>query len=139
MNDILDIELILQKQKYSNIYNIGVILLIIILIFLYISCTYKYKTYYITKGTIQNNQLEVLVNIDDFGYVVNNNILEINGNRYKYEVNNISENLYVDENLNNYKYFYLNIDNLNNKNNYVYQIKLEKENKKIIEYIKDYL
>lgn len=138
MNDILDIEIILKKQKYSNIYNIGTILIIILLTFIYISNTYKYKTYYIAMGTIKNNNLELLVDINDIKYISNNNTLEINDNIYRYNINKISEELYVDESFNNYKYIYLNVDKLSNINNYVYEIKLEKENKKIIEYIKDY-
>ena len=139
MNDILDIEIILKKQKYSPIYNIGSILIIILLTFIYISNTYKYKTYYITKGTIKNNNIELLVNIDDIKYISKSNVLEINDMIYKYSINKISEELYVDESFNNYKYIYLDVDNLSNINNYVYEIKLEKENKKIIEYLKDYL
>lgn len=138
MNDILDIEIILKKQKYSNIYNIGTILIIILLTFIYISNTYKYKTYYIAMGTIKNNNLELLVDINDIKYISNNNTLEINDNIYRYNINKISEELYIDESFNNYKYIYLNVDKLSNINNYVYEIKLEKENKKIIEYIKDY-
>ena len=139
MNDILDIEIILKKQKYHYIYNIGYILIIIISIFIYISYIYKYKTYYITKGTIKDNNLELLVNLDDIKYISNNNILEIDNILYNYNINKISEDLYVDDSLNNYKYIYLNVDNLSNINNYVYEVKLEKENKKIIEYLKDYL
>ena len=139
MNDILDIEIILKKQKYHPIYNVGLILIIITLIFIYISFIYKYKTYYITIGTIKNNNLELLVSLDNIKYISNNNILEINDKKYTYNVIKISEELYVDESLNNYKYIYLDVENLSNIDNYVYEIKLEKENKKIIEYLKDYL
>ena len=139
MNDILDIEIILKKQKYHRIYNIGYILIIILSIFIYVSYIYKYKTYYITKGTIKDNNLELLVNINDIKYISNNNILEIDNILYSYNIDKISEDLYVDDFLNNYKYIYLNVDNLSNINNYVYEVKLEKENKKIIEYLKDYL
>ena len=139
MNDILDIEIILKKQKYHYIYNIGYILIIIISIFVYVSYIYKYKTYYITKGTIKDNNLELLVNLNDIKYISNNNFLEIDNILYSYNINKISEDLYVDDSLNNYKYIYLNVYNLSNIDNYVYEVKLEKENKKIIEYIKDYL
>ena len=139
MNDILDIEIILKKQKYHFIYNMGLILIIIISIFIYVSYIYKYKTYYITKGTIKDNNLELLVNLNDIKYISNNNVLEIDNVLYSYHINKISEDLYVDDSLNNYKYIYLNVDNLSNINNYVYEVKLEKENKKIIEYIQDYL
>ena len=139
MNDILDIEIILKRQKYPFIYNIGFILIIILIVFLYISCVYKYQSYYITKGTIKDNTLELLVNLDDIKYISNQNKLTIDDRLYNYNIKSISENLYVDESLNNYKYIYLEIPNLSNINNYVYEVKLQKENKKIIEYLKDYL
>ena len=139
MNDLLDIEIILKKQKYHCIYNIGTIILIILILFIYISFTYKYKTYYINKGTIKNGYIEILVKTDDIIYINNNKILTIDDKSYIYYIKEISKELYVDESLNNYKYIYLYVDNLNNIENYVYEIKLEKENKKIIKYLKDYL
>lgn len=139
MNDILDIEIILKRQKYPYIYNIGFILLIILIIFLYISCVYKYQSYYIIKGTIKDNTLELLVNIEDIKYIHNQNKLTIGNNVYNYRIKSISDNLYVDEYFNNYKYICLEVPNLSNINNYVYEVKLQKENKKIIEYLKDYL
>ena len=139
MNDILDIEIILKKQKYGCIYNIGFILLVILLIFLYVSFVYKYKTYYISKGTIKNGQLVLLVNLDDLKYITNNNIIKINSNNHNYHIDKISEEIYVDELLNNYKYVYLLVNNLNNLDNYVYEVKLVKENKKLIEYLKEYI
>lgn len=139
MNDVLDIDLILKRNKYPFIYNIGFIILIIIIVFIYISCTYKYQTYYISKGTIKNNSLELLVNIDNIKYITYQNKIIIDNKIYNYNIISISENLYVDESLNNYKYVYLNVKNLSNINNYVYEVKIPKENKKIIKYLKDYL
>ena len=139
MNDILDIEIILKKQKYGCIYNIGFILLVILLIFLYVSFVYKYKTYYISKGTMKDGQLVLLVNLDDLKYITNNNIIKINSNNHNYHIDKISEEIYVDELLNNYKYVYLLVNNLNNLDNYVYEVKLVKENKKLIEYLKEYI
>ena len=138
MSDILDIEIILKKQKYHFIYNIGFIFIIIILIFFYISFIYKYKTYYITKGTMLDGNIQLLVNVVDLKYIINNHLIEINSYHYEYDVIKISEELYVDESLNNYKYIYLKVKNLNNIDNYVYEVKLVKENKKIIEYLKEY-
>ena len=139
MNDILDVEIILKKQKYGCIYNIGFILLIILSILLYVSFVYEYKTYYLNKGTMKNGQLVLLVNIDDLKYLTNNNNIEINSNIYTYYVDKISEEIYVDELLNNYKYVYLLVNNLNNLDNYVYEVKLVKKNKKLIEYLKEYI
>lgn len=139
MNDILDIEIILKKQKYHPIYNIGLILIIIFSIFIYISFTYQYKTYYITKGIMVDGNIKLLVKIDELKYLTNDNKLKIDDIYYKYTIKEISEELYVDESFNNYQYIYLKIDNLNNINNYVYEVKIEKENKEIIEYLKEYL
>ena len=139
MNDILDIELIIKRSRYSFVYNIGVIFLTLSLVFVYVSCVYNYKTYFISKGVFKDECIELLVQLDDIKYVVDNNILKIDGVFYEYNVKEISENLYVDEFYNNYKYVYLKINNFSSINNYVYDVKLQKENKKIIEYIKDYL
>jgi hypothetical protein len=139
MNDILDIEIILKKQKYHPIYNIGTILLIIIFLFIYISFTYRYKSYYITKGTMKDGNIKLLIKLDDIKYLINNNNLEIDNTIYKYQIKNISENIYIDESYNNYQEAYLKVDGINNLNNYVYKIKIEKENKKIIEYLIEYL
>lgn len=139
MNDILDIELILKKQKYGIIYHFSFILVIILLIFLYVSFIYKYKTYYITKGTMIDGQLMLLVSIDDIEYINNNNTIKINSKYYQYQISKISEELYIDNNQKNYKYIYLKVNNLNNINNYVYEIKLVKENKRLIEYVKEYI
>ena len=139
MNDILDIEIILKKQKNNFIYNIGTILLIIIFLFIYISFTYKYKSYYTTKGTMIDGNIKLLVTIEDIKYLLNNNNLQIDNAVYKYQIKNISENIYIDESYNNYQEIYLDVEGINNLNNYVYDIKIEKENKKIIEYLINYL
>ena len=139
MNDIIDIEIILKKQKYHPIYNVGTPLIVIVLTFVYISFIYNYKTYYITKGTMINGNIKLLVDIDDIKYINNNNILTIDSKVYNYSIKEISEELYIDDTLNNYKYIYLKINNLNNLNNYVYEMKFVKENKKIIDYLKEYI
>jgi len=139
MNEILDIEIILNKNKYHPIYNIGIILILILLIFIYITTIYKYQTYLITKGKINDDYLELLVDIKDIKYLSTTNELIIDNKIYNYKIISISEKLYVDELYNNYKYVYLEVNNLNNINNYVYEVKFKKENKKIIYYIKDYL
>lgn len=139
MNEILDIEIILNKNKYHKIYNIGIILIFVILIFIYITSIYKYQTYLIYKGKIKDNQFELLLDIKDIDYLSKQNELIIDNKIYNYKIISISDNLYVDELYNNYKYIYLEIKNLNNINNYVYEVKIKKENKRIIEYLKDYL
>lgn len=139
MNDILDIEIILKRKKYPIIYNIGIILTIIILTITYIIFTYKYQTYYKSKAKMIDNQLELLINIEDLKYINNNNIIIIDNKKYNYSLDSIDEQLYVDETYKNYKYVYLKVNNLNNINNYVYEIKIPKENKIIAKYLKEYL
>ena len=139
MNDILDIEIILKKQKYHPIYNIGTITIIIIFLFIYISFTYKYKSYYVTKGSMIDGNIKLLIKINDIKYFINNSKIKINDNIHNYKIEKINENIYVDESLNNYQEIYLKVDGINNLNNYVYEIKIEKENKKIIDYLVDYL
>ena len=139
MNEILDIEIILNKNKYHPIYNIGIILIIILITFIYIATIYKYQTFLITKGKINNNYLELLLDLKDIEYLSKQNELLIDNKIHSYKVISIGENLYIDDQYNNYKYVYLEVNNLTNINNYVYEVKIKKENKKIIEYLKDYL
>ena len=139
MNGILEIDLILNRQKYPKIYHplyliIGIILVFIIIIFLY-----KYETYYISKGKMINNELQLLVNIDDLKYFDANNKLVIDNKYYNYKISKISDDIYADELYQNYKYLYLQIDNIRNIDNYVYEIKIPKEYKILAKYLKDYL
>ena len=139
MNDILDIEIILKRKKYPIIYNIGIILTIILLAIIYIIFTYKYQTYYKSKAKMIDNKLELLINIEDLKYINNNDIIIIDDKKYNYNLDSIDGQLYVDENYKNYKYVYLKVTNLNNINNYVYEIKIPKENKILAKYLKEYL
>lgn len=138
MNDILDIEIILTRKKYPKIYNLGIIISIIILIFIYIIFTYNYQTYYISKGKVLNNNLELLVNIEDIKYITNNKVIILDGQAYNYMVSSIGNDLLVDETYNNYQYVYLKISNLNTLNNYVYEVKIPKENQLLVKYLKKY-
>lgn len=139
MNSTIEIDLILSRKKYPKIYNISLIIITIILIFIYIIFTYKYQSYYIAKGKILNNKLELLVDIKDIKYIKNNSSLKLDDELYSYKLTSISEEILVDENYNNYKYVYLEVNNLTNVDNYVYEIKIPKENKILAKYIKEYL
>lgn len=139
MDNLLEIDLILNRKKYPKIYNTSLIILIIILVFIYIIFTYKYQSYYVIKGKMINNKLELLVNINDIKYIKNSTNLSIDNKKYSYLLNTISNEIYVDENYNNYKYVYLKVNNLTNIDNYVYEIKIPKENKILAKYLKEYL
>lgn len=139
MNDILDIEIILKRNKYPKIYNISLIILIIISIFLYVIFTYKYQSYYLTEGKYKDNELIVVTKSNYLKYFINNNTLLLNNQEYRYQVNHIDNHTYLDESGNSYTYIYLNISNLKSINNNVYEIKIVKENKTLVKYLKEYL
>ena len=138
MNENLEIDLILNRKVYSKIYNLTSVITIILLIFIYIIFTYKYQSYYISKGKMKNNKLELLVNIDDIKNIQNNNILLINNKPYAYKISSIDSELFLDDFYDNYQYIYLEINGLTNIDNYVYEIKIKKSNKTIAEYFKEY-
>jgi len=139
MDNLLEIDLILDKNRYSKIYYTSLVIIVLFLIFVYIVFTYKYHSYYASKGKIVDNQLEILVNINDIRYIENNSTLLINNQIYGYRLISIGDDLYVDDNYDNYKYVYLKIDNLTNIDNYVYEIKISKENKILAKYLKEYI
>ncbi len=138
MNDI-SIDLILDKTKFPKTYNASLIIITILGIFLYIIFTYKYQTYYISQGKIINNQIELLVNLNDIKYIQNSSEVEIEGTVYKYCLAHIDNNLYVDDNYQNYQYLYIEVAGIHNIDNYVYKVKIPKENKTLAKYLIKYL
>lgn len=138
MNDILDVEIILKRKKYSPIYNVGIILVIIFLIIVYILFTYQYQTYYISKGKVLDNKLELIVDVNDIKYIKNNSLIKLDDTYYNYSIEKIGEELIIDNLYNNYQYVYLEVDGLKEKDNYVYQIKIPKEKQILAKYLKKY-
>ena len=139
MNNLLEIDLIIGRKDYSKIYNGSTIIAIIILTSIYILNIFSYQTYYIQKGKMVSNQLELIVNINDIKYFKDNDLIEIDNQSYSYRLARISNEIYTDDEYNNYVYMYLDIDNLTNIDNYVYEIKIPKENKILAKYLKNYL
>ena len=139
VNEVLEIALILDGNRYNKLYYAGLMIGIVLLIIMIIIFTCKYQSYYITMGTMIDNKLELLVNIDDIRVVEENNIVTINDKNYKYTIVKIDKELYRDDNFNNYKSVFLKIDNLSNIDNYVYKIKIPKEYKALVSYIKDFI
>lgn len=139
MNDILELECILKRCRYPFVYNFGFLMIIIIMIFLYIINTYKYQSYYVTSGVVKNGLVELLVLEDELKYTVNNEKIILDDREYKYSVNKISDDVYIDDNYNNYKYVYISVVGSNSVDNYVYQVKLKKEKKALANYLLDYI
>ena len=138
MNDDFTIDVILNRKRYEMIYMFGYLLLIISLSLTYIILMHKYQTYYYSYGKIINNELEISIYLDDIEYLKNNTYLEIDNQKYSYEISHVSK-LYIDNNYRNYLYAYLKVDNLPCIDNYVYKIKIIKANKRLVEYIDDNL
>ena len=88
---------------------------------------------------MKNNELELLVNIDDIKYFKKNNILIIDDKEYSYQISKITNEVYMDNNYNNYRYIYLKVNNLKNIDYYTYQVKIPKDNKTLAWYLKKYL
>lgn len=139
MDNILEIDLILNRQKYPKIYKLSFMIKIIILVFIYIIFTYKYQTYYLIQGRIVNNELELLVPVSEMKYIQDNNRLMIEGKEYRYQLVAIDHDLYINSEYKNCQYIYLKIDNIVNIDNYIYEIKIPKEYKVLAKYLKDYL
>ncbi len=139
MNYNLEIDLIINRKKYPKIYNFTWVLLVILLITIYIIFIYKYQTYYLVKGRIINNEIELLIPTQEVAIIQNNHNLIINNTKYNYKITHINEELCIDDNYQNYSYIYLKIDNLSNIDNFVYNLKIPKENKILAKYLKDYL
>ena len=139
MSNNLEIDLILSRKKYPIYYELTYLIILIILLFIIIILSFKYQTYYLNTGKMVNSSLEILVNINDLDYLGNSATLIIDDKEYNYKITKISNELYTDNNYQNYRYVYLNIHNLNNIDNYSYTIKIPKENKIIAKYIIDYL
>ena len=128
---------------YSKDYKITTYLFIIFVLILFSAYTlsnYNYKTFYYTYGIINNIDdkyyLVVLNDINDNSYLINNNHLFIDNNKYLYQIYKIEEELKIEENL-NYQIFYLdiNLEQKYLKNNLIVNIKILKEDKPIIKYL----
>lgn len=139
MDNILDIDLIIGRNKYSKVYSFSLVLFVILLIILYVILTYHYQTYYLLKGRIVSDEIELMIPINDIKNIWENDQLIIDNKTYYYKVTRISESLYIDNNYENYCYIYLKVDAIKNIDNFVYDIKIPKENKVLVKYLKDYL
>jgi hypothetical protein len=137
MNDLLDIEVILQRKKYSKIYNFGTIMIIILLIFIYIISTYTYESYYTIKGKAIDNKIELLINPEDIIYIEENSSLELDNITYQYTIDNIGSELLIDENYNNYQQVSLKILNFSSIDNRIYEVSIPKERVSLAKYLKN--
>lgn len=137
MNDLLDIEVILQRKKYPKIYNFGSVMIIILLTFIYIISTYTYESYYTIKGKALDNKIELLINPEDIMYIEENSSIKLDNITYQYTIDNIGSELLIDENYNNYQYVYLKILNFSSIDNRIYEVSIPKERVSLAKYLKN--
>lgn len=137
MNDLLDVEIILKRKNYPKVYNIGIIMIVILFIFLLIGSIYDYQTYLIVDSQMVDNKLELLVKSDEVKYVLEGDYLFVDNEKYFYKLIEIDdEKIYgIDKQI--YQYIYLDVKNIKKINNYIYQVKFLKEKKKMIKYLKN--
>ena len=99
-----------------------------------------YKTYYKLRGLVieDNNSyyIKLYIPLDNIKYITNNNIIIIDNKKYYYQIKEIDSEYFTD-NITTYQIVTINLD-IPNKykfNNLTLDLKLIKENKKIIDYL----
>lgn len=144
MNSSIEAEIFIRK-KISLIYQLITIIALLLIGLVLFILNMKYQSIIKTNAIIKedNNQYLIMLNIyeDELKYVINNNYIKLNDESFYYKVYSIDEELYVSKNLENYKVVYLK-SKLNKEykvNNLTLTAKINKNNKKIIYYIIDYL
>lgn len=136
----IDSEIILQRKISSFVYVYIMIIIVIMLslIILFILC--YYKTYYMVKGVVVNDDgnfyVRVYVPLDSLVYITSNNVVKIDNNEYKYKIISIDSEYFID-NIATYQIVLIEID-FESKykfNNLTLSLNFLKEDKKIIDYI----
>lgn len=140
MNKYIDSEIILQRKISPLIYVYVMIIIVIFLSLIIFSLLFNYKTYYNIKGIVieEDNHyyIKSYIPLDKINYLVNNDAILINKKKYKYKIISIDSEYFTD-NINTYQVVSIEINLEKNYqiNNLSLDLKLQKENKKIINYI----
>ncbi|MBQ7136802.1 MAG: hypothetical protein IJO43_02345 [Bacilli bacterium] len=135
MLDIRDY-LLEYKRKIPNLILIWTVFLVFIITFiLIINKSFKITNYYLVKGIVKDNKLNLVVSLDRKDSIIKNNYIYIDENKYKYKVESISD--IVQENNNFYQQIILDIDvkDANLIENNVIESKFIVSKKTILEYI----
>ncbi len=140
MNNYIDSEIILHRKINYIVYIYIMIIIIIVLSLIILSMLSNYKIYYKVKGIVakeeNNYSIKIYIPLEDTKYIIKNDYLIINKEKYKYQIKDINSE-YVTDNITTYQIITLDL-NLPNKykyNNLILNIKVIKENKKIIDYL----
>lgn len=138
MNHI-DVEIILERKIKYYVYIYIMIIIITILSLITFAILFNYKIYYKVRGIVLSEEdysIKIIVPLEDIKYITKNDTIIIDKEEYKYKTKEI-EREYITDNKRTYQTIILEL-NLPNKyryNNLTLDLKLIKENKKIIKYI----
>lgn len=134
--------IILTRKITPLIYIYIMIVVITTLSLIILFMLFNYRIYYDSVGTVIKEEdkyyLKCYIPFDSTKYITNNKTLKLDEKIYKYRISKIEEEYYTD-NQNTYQIFVLdlNLDEKDKHNNLVLKLKFLKENKRVIEYLKD--
>ena len=134
---MIDSRIILNRKIRPLVYIYIMILIICALSLIIICMLFHYKEYYFFKGTVIEEEnsyyLKCYIPISETKYITLNDTLITDKKTYKYSIKSISDNneTYQEVVLN------INLDNKYKYNNLVLNLKLLKEDKMVIEYLKE--
>lgn len=137
---MLDKEIILNKKITKSYFIIFFLTLMIVSIIILLF--FPYKSYYQTNAIVtqDNNKylLKIKTDLSSLKVISNCNFLTMDDNEYYYQIYKI-DNYLLNQDDKNYLnvYLKLNLDKKYQINNYVLPIKVEKETKRIINYLVD--
>lgn len=135
---------IILNRKTSIIIKTFIVNIIILIVFViwWINTLY-YQTFIHSHSKLlyfeTNYYLEVLIPVKEVKQIMKQNQIIIDSVKYNYEIYKIGDNVEYKNNI-NYQYIYLKILNLDEEylvNGYEIDIKIPKEKKKIIDYLKE--
>ncbi len=144
MNNSIEAEIFLRKE-ISFVYKIVLLVMIFIVCMTFIILNINYQTVLNLDAMVKrvNNIYLVMMQVsaDDIKYIINNNKIKIDDDEFYYEVYKIDKELYISDNMKNYKVVYLrlNLDKKYQVDNLAVSVKVNKENKMIFEYLKNYI
>lgn len=144
MNNSIEAEIFLRKE-ISFVYKIVLLVMIFIVCMTFIILNMNYQTVLNLDAMVKrvNNIYLVMMQVsaDDIKYIINNNKIKIDDDEFYYEVYKIDKELYISDNMKNYKVVYLrlNLDKKYQVDNLAISVKVNKENKMIFEYLKNYI
>lgn len=140
MNDNIYEYIILNKTISIKTLSFTLIILFVFILLIIYSFNKNYEKYYTVVGCYNDSNVSLYVEIDKINSIIKNNYLLIDNKKYEYIVYSIDEEIINDNNKNYQKVnIKLNLDDKYRINNYLFEVKILKERKKVILYLKDIL